>query len=323
MTLDEERNLSNESNSNRRLGEDLQIWYSVIQLLLSLFSLFIVIYLSIRLKTRAWDSPAKRFSHFFNLYFALATLCFAVGLYEVPYNDILCFSLSLACFLYFTAMYVALLLQVVAPFPPERLKLYARKIHCATFSEVTTHVLLLILVISFSVFFYYKSNILNLYTIYICMGIILFCFVYLSLVFAFVFLIKFLRSHKNKGKSVKYMFLKLFLLFILCIPLVITYILAIHSIQFLWFTFFTILNLIFLCILPISVASLNHPLDIWCCKFCCRRSAGRAPLLPVNDTEGQQTNPISVWDHRNVPSYTATNLPHDMSDCRSDYEELA
>ena len=134
---------------------------------------------------------------------------------------------------------------------------------------------------------------------------------------------KFLKSHKNNRKSVKYTFYKLFLLFILCIPLVTTYILAIHSIQFLWFTFFTILNFIFLCVLPISVASLNHPLDIWCCKFCCRRSPGRAPLLPVNATEGQQTNPISVWDHRNVPSYTVTNLPHDMSDCRSDYEQLA
>ena len=167
MTLYEERNLSNESNSKKNLGEDLQISYSVIQFLLFLFSLFIVIYLSIRLKKRAWDSTSKRFGHFFNVSFALTALCFAAGLYDFPYNDILCFSLSLASFLYFTGMYVALLLQVVAPFPPERLKLYARKIRCVTFSEVTSHVLLLFLVISFSVFFYYKSNVLKLHTIYI------------------------------------------------------------------------------------------------------------------------------------------------------------
>ena len=120
----------------------------------------------------------------------------------------------------------------------------------------------------------------------------------------------------------KYMMIKLLFFLIICITLVIISVLAVVDFSDFWSLLLLIINLVLYFILSISVVSLNHPLDIWCCK-CCRRSPGLAPLLPVNDTEGQQTNPISVWDHRNVPSYTVTNLPNDMSDCRSDYEQLA
>ena len=68
MTPDEERNLSNNSNSTDDGGDDhskgFLISYAVIHFLSFLFYLFIVIYISIRLKKRAWDSPAKRFANF-------------------------------------------------------------------------------------------------------------------------------------------------------------------------------------------------------------------------------------------------------------------
>ena len=325
-TLDEERKLSNRSNSTENVADDFQLSYAAIQFFLSLFCLFMVIYLSIRLKKRAWDSPAKRFGHFFNVSLALTAFSTATIFFLSPglLLDILFVtssSLSMACFLYFAAMYVALSLQVVTPFLPERLKVYAHKTHCVQFLEVTSHVLFLFFAISFSVFFHYNSHFLIIYTtIFAGACIILIVLSYCFLIIAFVCLMKFFKYHHNKKKGVKYMMIKLLFFLIISITLVVTYVLAVVDFWSLW-VLMILLALYF--VLSVSVVSLTHPLDIWCCKCCCRRSPGRAPLLPVNDTEGQQTNPISVWDHRNVPSYTVTNLPYDMSDCRSDYEQLA
>ena len=334
MTLDEGSNSSNKSNSTDDLPKEFLIPYGVIEFFLSLFCLFMVMYLSIRLKKRAWDSPVKRFGHFFNVCVALSSLSSVTISFNQYFNflsqglliDILfvtTFPLFVACFLYFIAMYVALSLQVVTPFLPERLKVYAHKTHCVQFLEVTSHVLFLFLAIAFSVFFYYNLHILTFYAI-ICAGtgIILIVLSYSILFFAFVFLMKVFKYHNNKKKGLKYMIIKLIFLLIICIALVITFVLAVADFSNFWLFLLSIINLVLYFLLSISVVSLNHPLDTWCCK-CCRRSPDRAPLLPVNDTEGQQTNPVSVWDHRNVPSYTVTNLPYDMSDCRSDYEQLA
>ena len=135
---------------------------------------------------------------------------------------------------------------------------------------------------------------------------------------------RFLRN-QNIALSIKYMIIKL--VFILIIYITFSFVAIIAIKPLLNIVYVELINplrlaiyanvvMVLYLILSILVVSVNHP--IWCCKCCFRRSPDRAPLLPVNDTEGQQTNPISVWDHRNVPSYTVTNLPYDMSDCRSD-----
>ena len=327
MTLDEKRNSSNKSNSNDDVFEEFLILSIVIQFFFFLFCLCMVLYLSIRLKKRAWDSPAKRFANFFSVCYALGALCIAVSLCSggnYDNNDIILFIfflLSLLRFLYFIAMYVALSLQIVTPFLPERLKLCTHKTHCVKFTEVTSHVLFLFLDISFSVLNYYLFDFQNNYTIYAVMGIILIVFIlsYSILFLAFLFLMKFFKFH-NKKKGVRFVVIKIFFFLILCITYVIVTVLADHY----WsLIILRILHSVNFFILSILVISLNYPLDMWCCKCCFQRSSSRAPLLPINDTERQQTNPISVWDHRNVPNYTVTNLSYDMSDCRSDYEQLA
>ena len=328
MTLDEERNSSNKSNSTDDLSEEFLILSVVIQFFSFLFVLLMVVYLSVRLKKRAWDSPAKRFANSFSVCFALGALCIAVSLCSgVHYdnNDIILFILfllSLPRFLYFIAMYVALSLQIVIPFLPERLKLCVRKTHCVKFTELTSHVLILFLDISFSVLNYYLFDFQNNYTIYAAMGIILIIFIlsYSVLFLAFLFLMKFFKFHNNKKKTVRFVVIKIFFFFIICITYVIITVLADHYWSLL---VLRLLHWVHFFILSILVISLNYPLDMWSCKCCFQRSSSRAPLLPVNDTERQQISPISVWDHRNGPSYTVTNLPYDMSDCRSDYEQLA
>ena len=322
-------NYLNKSNSTDVLPKEVLISYAVLNFL---FYLFIVIYLSIRLKKKAWDSPAKRFANFFNVCLALVALCTAVIFIGV-HSDIVLFSsffLVLVNSLYFIAMYVVLSLQIVAPFLPERLKLYARKTHCVKFTEIASHVLFLLLAIPYSVFHlhYYKLDFLN-YTLYVENGIFLIAFIlsYSFLLLAFAFLRKFFKYHNKKKKSVKHMIIKLlFFLIIFSILYAIIFVFIIHFKQTSHCVSFlsVILQFVFYFILSILAVSLNHPLDIWCCKRCFRKSPpSHAPLLPINDTDGQQTTPISVWDHRNVPSYTVTNLPYDMSDCRSNYEQLA
>ena len=81
-----------------------------------------------------------------------------------------------------------------------------------------------------------------------------------------------------------------------------------------------LLHIIFSIFFTLFVVSLNFPLHVIWYYVCYLRNTPRhAPLLPINDTEGQQTNPLSVWDHSNVPSYTETNLSFEMSDGRSGY----
>ena len=58
--------------------------------------------------------------------------------------------------------------------------------------------------------------------------------------------------------------------------------------------------------------------DIHCHSFCkCFKGApDQRPLLVNSGT--QYTNPASVWDHANDPSYTVYSPPPEMSDCVTD-----
>ena len=333
MTPDNGRNWSNNSNSaDNQRAEDLPkvflITYAVIHFLFFLFCLFIVLYLSVRLKKRAWDSPAKRFANIFNVCFALFALCIGVKSFGVLHEIALfgVFLLFLADNLYFIAMYVALSLKVVTLFLPEKLKLYAHKTHYVTFTEIASHVLFLLLAISYSVS-HIKLDVSRsciIYVIIIGVVFIVFLLSYSFLFLASVFLMKFFKYHNNKKKGVKYMIIKLIFLLIVFIIYATLVVLLNLTLPFWSLLFVILLHCVFYFILSISVVSLNHPLDIWCCQCHFRRSPPSGVSMIVNnDTEEQQTNPVSVWDHRNVPSCTVTNLPYDMSDCRSDYEQYS
>ena len=312
---------------------------AVIQFLFSLFSLSMVIYLSIRLKKKAWDSPAKRFGHILNVLVSLTFL--AVGVFNINtfYYTFLfllttvyiSISFPHLFFLYLTAIYVSRLLQILSPFLNERLKQCTRKTHCAIFTEVVCHILLPVILIVLTPLVYYIGD----FGFFIGVEIILIVFVLFfssCLIFASIFLMRRFLLNQNIASSIKYMIIKLVFILIMYISFSIGTIITIGPLLIINFVYEidplrlaiyvnVVTPLYIHLISSILVVSLNHP--IWCCKCCCRRSPDRAPLLPVNDTEGQQTNPVSVWDHRNVPSYTVTNLPYEMPDCRSDYEQLA
>ena len=309
------------------------IWYfmllfALMQLFFFLFCLFMVIYLSIRLKKRAWDSPAKRFGNILNVFISLTFLAFAIynvcvvpretDTYPILLPLLISISFSHLCFLYFIAICVSLLLQIVSPFFNEQLKQCTRKTHCAIFTEVVCHILLPVLFIALTTFiggFNFESSLQLILLIVIELFLIpfvLFCSSFLM--FALVALIKFFRN-QNIALSNKYMITKLVSILIVYIACNIASVIILTENYSFWLIiYFLNVDMVLYFIFSILVVSLNHPI-----RWCGRRSPVRAPLLPVNNTERQQTNPISVRDHRNVPSCTVTNLPYDMSDCRSNY----
>ena len=267
----------------------LVILLAVIEVVFSLFCLFMVIYLSVQLKKKAWDSPAKRFGHFFNVYFALTFFSYAFTNFSIAFNFTsfwIC-DISLPLFhislLYHTGIYVALLLQMITPFLPERLQLCTRKTHCATFSEITSHSPLFLLLRFCCVPSYFNTDAGYIIEI-IRIMLVLFLLFSFVLTLALAFLIRFFNNYK---KPLKYnMSIEIFLL-LNCIALIITLVMATYL-------FALFIQMVLYFILSILIVLLNHPLDIWCCQCHFRNSP---PLLPVNDTEGQQTNPVSVWDH--------------------------
>ena len=200
-------------------------FFAVIQFLFSLFCLFMVIYLSVRLKKKAWDSPAKRFGHILNVLVSL--IFFAVGLFNALYSKFSFFSIALYIsisfphlfFLYLMAIYVSRLLQIVSPFLNERLKQCTRKTHCAIITEVVCHILLPVIFIvltPLAIIVYFIGNL----GFFIGVESILIVFVLLfssCLIFASVFLMKrFLRS-QNIASSIKHMIIKLIFILIIYI----------------------------------------------------------------------------------------------------------
>ena len=79
--------------------------------------------------------------------------------------------------------------------------------------------------------------------------------------------------------------------------------------------FFTAVNVVSVPAMLVLIYSPNTSCTSKCC--CPARKKETAPLLP-QQSEESHTNPQSVWDHANDPSYTPSYHPLEMSDCRED-----
>ena len=314
-----------------------------------IFSLFI--YLSIRLRKRAWNSPTKRFTRSFEISFILLFLI--IGIFSLPprINDVYNNDVDTFYFIAYTLPVIfisspiffmsfaatALLFQVVFPWLPGRIKrfLESNKVKMA-------RICLEILVpLSFTLYVCLNIAMEFVYTnqeedddylvvnavLYASTGTIFVISLFLN-TFSFICLILFscilARSNVNNNTLLKLLpFFGLTLISCLVpLPLIVFFIVCSG--------FFvgpiSVIYSLFCTIFVIAINTLIYPRDvIWCCFKCCRRrpvnTNVRTPLL-INTAEGQETNPVSVWDHRNDPSTTATVYQPEMTDCRSDYEQL-
>ena len=313
-----------------------------------IFSLFI--YLSIRLRKRAWNSPTKRFTRSFEILFLLLFLIIGIfgRLQVIDVNiinmDMFYFSVStlpvifISCTVFFMSFAAtALLFQVVFPWLPGRIKrfLESNKVKMARIClEIFVPLAVIIYVcLNFVTLFVYTNQneegnylVVNA-VLYASTGTIFVISLFLS-TFSFVCLILFscilARSNMNNNTLLKLLpFFGLTLTSCLVsLALIVFFIVCSGSFE----GPISVINSLFCTIFVIAMNTLIFPRDvIWCCFKCCRRRPPnpnvRTPLL-INTTQGQETNPVSVWDHRNDPSTTATVYQPEMTDCRSDYEQL-
>ena len=313
-----------------------------------IFSLFI--YLSIRLRKRAWNSPTKRFTRSFEISFILLFLI--IGIFSLPpvINDVCNNDVDMFYFIVFTLPVIfiscpvffmsfaatALLFQVVFPWLPGRIKrfLESNKV------KMVRICLEILVPLSFTLYACLNIAIGFVYTnqkdddflvvnpvLYASTGTIFVISLFLC-TFSFVCLISLscilARSNVNSNTLLKLLpFFGLTLIsYLVSLALIVFYMACNGN----YVGPICVINSPFCTIFVIAINTLIFPRDvIWCCFKCCRRRPVnpnvRTPLL-INTTQGQQTNPVSVWDHRNDPSTTATVYQPEMTDCRSDYEQI-
>ena len=288
--------------------------------LLSLFSVLIF------LRRKAFNNPAKRFG--LSLIVAIWVLCVGTAVFLFyPASSLpqwLCvvtmvfFCVGSTADFYLVALPAALLLQVSAPLMPET---FCHKITpVVPLIEVILQIVILIssLLINGlqlldqrnSTAFCKKCVTLYNYDIYTLALSVLVLFVTL-LILAVVYC-KF-RSAIVLTKKTRLVILKVLFLFLIANAAFIGHSIISASndndVDIALSISITLLNILVLPALIVLMYSPNTSCNkSWC--YCQQRE----PLLPKQSEEAP-TNPESVWDHVNVPSYT-TYHPLEMSDCQ-------
>ena len=301
-----------------------------------------VILLTVRVKKKLWDTAAKRFHLGLTI---CSILCFlSEGSLLLVYLDpnyqlsnkwyigysFVRIYLYTTYDLYLTASVVWLLLQTGAPILPTRLRYFLSSRQLVVIEAVIQVLIPLLsltndipLFMDYVAYHHYLDMgcrslpTLSFLVLCVVLGCCVLVLCFTSAILGF-FLVRFIKTTSTIRRTKK-LILKLTFLCISTITLIVY--------DFLLYTSSTHpspiilgLQIVFILFVLVSLMILNYPSDTWCWT-CFKKSPSRLPLLPVNNTEGEETNPVSVWNHRCVPSHTTANYPPEMSDCRTDYEE--
>ena len=310
----------------------------VTAILLFLFS----VYLSVRLGKRAWNTTSKRFSRVLEIVIVLSYfLPLTIVCGEMGYSGNCVF--SVVYLIYFpvvnanfciTISATALMLQVMFPWLSEGKKRCLQS-NAVTKCKLILEIITLLMIVVYNIF--WLSFPFIDFIFYIIFSALLYFFGLTSFIlqiFSIICLLLFGCKTARLRTSTKILRIKLFLLATIVVLDSIIFTASFIAI----FTtcnlsisgnctslspvFNSIANFVCIFVFVTIVTALTYPREVWCCYY--KRSANtnvRIPLL-INTTQGQETNPVSVWDHRNDPSTTATVHPPEMTDCRSDYEQL-
>ena len=309
---------------------------SVTAILLFLFS----VYLSVRLRKRAWNTTSKRFSRVLEILVIVLSCLLQVKIFC---GDIDCVRIGvfLVAYVYYfpvvnfctTISATALMLQVMFPWLPEGKKrcLQSNAVtKCKLILEITAVIMIVIYNICLISFLF--DYIIFLSHIILALLLLFSLTSFIIQIFSIICLLLFGCKTVRLRTSTKILRIKLFLLATIVVLdsiisavsfiVILTTCILNGNCTSLSPVFGYIANFVCIFVFVTIVTVLTYPREVWCC--CYRRPANpnvRTPLL-INIAEGQQTNPVSVWDHRNDPSTTATVHPPEMTDCRSDYEQL-
>ena len=336
--------------------------FLVVNGLLALPLFLFSVYLTVRLRKRAWNTTSKRFTRFLEIflllhYFLVVIFCLKFG-GRLHYY---CFTIGFLAFISVGTNYciavsaAALLFQITFPWLSERKK-WCLKTNAATWCKVAMEVMGVMLLILYSIiswigiliycFWFSKGHItenlfpsVSIVIVFISSVFDVFCV--LCLLYLLKEVVRYRRKHKTntktelRGNHKKTMLLKtgnhktntktilLLSAIILLDSLVSVAAFAILLLTFVSFkniiAFYpiTVINLLCIIVFIIVTTLLTYERDICCCCYKTQSNEGTQPL--INATEGQQTSPVSVWDHGNDPSGTTATVYHpEMTDCRSD-----
>ena len=314
------------------------IGIGILQLVVALFCISLVVCLLLRLKGRVWDSSAKRFTLAVMVCFTLSFLNNAALFFSIQYSPTRFYvayffinaCLLLAYDLYLTAALVALLLQAGDPILPENLKKrFTPRMRCLT--ETVFQLLIPVLSLLNTVPLFENSNdyysffktgcgsipTYNYFILCLTLGCSILILVLTSAILGYLS-IKFLKTSTVITRKIRVFVLKLFFLVFSTLSLLVCdfvnfTLYEVLSLSTPFTVVFSAVNIAFL----ISLVILNYPLHTWFFKD---SPSSTLPPLPTG-TEREKTNPVSVWDHRNVPSTTVANWPHEMSDCDTDFQD--
>ena len=336
-------------------------WVLWIETAPALVMFLFLVYLSIRMREKAWNTWSKRSTRSFEIFYILFYIIILIfsrllneeefvtnmdtylfSVYIIPIILISCTNFYIISSL---AAAAGLLFHVVFPFLPESLKT------CFESRKAKAIGICLEIVVPISAIAYVSLNIVTAYRLttpdeenlsfkvnvifWGSTSLILFVsFVLnvLSIVCLIVFICMLARSNVNNRMLLKLLPFFGFIIVASLVSFVLIVFFSVCNAQFEGPVF--VLNSLFSFITVIAINTLTFPRDvIWCCCKCCccwrRRRVQlaypnvRTPLLVNNATEGMETHPALVWDHRNDPSgTTATRYHPEMTDCRSDYQQL-
>ena len=308
---------------------------SVTAILLFLFS----VYLSVRLRKKAWNTTSKRFSRVLDIVNVLSCLPPLTICGEMGFSGSCVFSSSFVYLIYFpvvsnfciTISATALMLQVMFPWLSERKKQCLQS-NAVTKCKLILEITAVIMIVVYNIC-WITLNLPFDFILYIFLVLLLFFGLtsFILQIFSIICLLLFGCKTARLRTSTKILWIKLFLLATIVVldSIIFTASFIVITITCNIFisenctsispVFISIANFVCIFVFVTIVTALTYPREVWCC--CYKRPANpnvRTPLL-INTTQGQETNPVSVWDHRNDPSTTATNYPPEMTDCRSDY----
>ena len=304
----------------------------------SLLCVVIILFLSLKLKRKAYNSAVKRMSLMLAISVTLSTLNY--GLLEI-YNDfapvgwcvvvlVIDIFTGAVILFYLSIVLTMLLVQIGAPMVPERWKQTLKpKIHIIV--EGSIHLIVQILSLSYATGEVFLDNVLAwcrdhkctepkdqvlLTVFYHILFVVPIILLIIALLFLGYFCIKF-RRNKTVTRRTKWPLFKLSILIFL-----LTTFPAIRNVNLKYQKLNNLIAPVFFSLIEpaalLTLLALVYLPSIQCrerCK-CFKRACDQTPLLPNSGL--QHTNPESVWDHANVPSVTVTHLPLEMSDCETD-----
>ena len=300
---------------------------AAVDLVLSIISFALLLYVLLALTKEAWNSPVKRLCILLASFLGLQELLSAsVGFCRgiLPHElcvtvEFILFFLNATVLLYITMVLLMFLTQLGSPLVR---RLSNIRLRCKKYFEVTLHIITPLFTILLTVlqtrFYEDESVSSNKVVIDVFLG----CLLLGLLVFIIILVYLHIRFFKRQGifnTQVKLPLLSVSALFLLVIVAAALHVVSNYIIHDSNPLVVIQKSVVGLEVLYLAVLFVLTYFRTGKCKIClCWTHSERTPLVARSYHALFHTNPVSEWDHANDPSHTDFVPPPEMSDCVTD-----